>query len=257
MLQKTNGSHRRMIRGAGFLALATASLITLTATLAGAQTNSPQKDPVSGNATPAGTAVTSGDAQVSPPAKNVEASKATEFSDVGKAIAAPPLKLPEGAESVRQVTAPLAEGKDSVLLNWYKVGGGLFVDILTTHDNQAWVKRNHIALKGEMPIRPDKMALTMRFLEPGKRSGFLIVASDESADLALVLPQGFGGKVSQQVFLVQSSSGARHSYDFGDLDSRGYAIVRESIDSTGEVKPSADVQFFVWNGRTFIHRKAN
>jgi len=229
----------------------------ISGAFANAQGDTPQKDPASGNIKAAGTAIVTGEKHVSPTDRVAAASKAIEFTEVGKDVASPSVKLPAGAELVRQLSAALANGKGNVLLNWYKVGGQLWVDIYTSQENQAWVKRNHVAMKAAMPIRPDKMAMTMRYILPGKREGFLLVASDESADLALMLPKGFGGPVGQQVFLIESKDGTRHSYDFGDLDGRGYAIVRETVDGTGQVKPADDTQYFVWNGRTFIPRHSN
>jgi hypothetical protein len=201
--------------------------------------------------------VTTGDPQTSPPEKNAEAGKATEFTDSGTTVASASLKLPAGAESVRQMTAPLGSGIDTVLINLYKMSGDLFADVFTSHKNQAWTKKNHIRLKSPLPIRAEKMTVLMRFLMPSERKGSLLIASDESADVVLVFPSGFGGKVSQQTFLTQSKTGARHTYTFGDQDSRGYSIVKASLDSAGEVKPGSDVQFYVWNGRMFIPRKAN
>lgn len=238
-------------------ALAASALTFGFATLSQAQTNDDTKDPTTGADPVAGTTTVTGETPKSPPAKNADAAKATDFVDLGGAIAAPALKLPAGAQSVRRVSAPLAGGKDSVMLNFYKLSGGLYMDVLTSHDNQAWTKQNHVVFKGTIPIRPEKMNVTLRYLKPAARKGFVVVASDESADMALVFPLGFGGKVSQNMFLVQSASGTRHSYAFGDVDSNGFVIVRETVNSTGQVKPSEDTQYFVWDGRTYIHRKAN
>ncbi len=249
--------HTTMTRSVLAATLAASALTFGFATLSRAQTSDDTKDPATGTAPAAGTTTVTGEAPKSPPAKNADAAKATDFVDLGGVIAAPALKLPAGAESARRVSAPLANGKDSVMLNFYKVLGVLYMDVLLSHDNQAWTRQNHVVFNKSLPIRPEKMNVTMRYLKPAARKGFVIVASDQSADIALVFPLGFGGKVSQNVFLVQSASGTRHSYSFGDVDSNGFVIVRETVDSTGQVKPSEDTQYFVWDGRTYIHRKAN
>ena len=255
MIQNVAG--RRLISSVGVAFSLGFALVGMSSTHAIAQADAPA-DNAGPPPAPKGTTPTvTGDPQVSPPRKTAEAAKPTEFIDAGKAIATATIKLPAGADAVRQLTAPLGNGIDNVLLNVYKLSGGLFVDVFTSHKNQAWSKRNHIHLQGPLALRPEKMETTMRFLDLLHHKGFLIVASDESADVTMAFPNGFGGKVFQQQFLAQSKTGAHHSYTFGDQDSRGFTIVKASLDSAGEVKPAEDTQFYVWNGRMFIPRKDN
>jgi hypothetical protein len=200
---------------------------------------------------------TTGEVRAAQPEKNAAAAAAIEFAEVGADIAGPTLKIPDGAESLRKVSAPVQNTGDTVLLDFYKLNGDIFADVLTAHKGGPWTQRNHIRVMSPLAIRPDKMTLTLRYLQPLRRRGFVIQGTDTSGDLAVVLPTGFGGKVSQQQFLAQSSEGVTHSYNFADQDSRGYTIVKATVDATGQVKPADDVQFFVWNGKQFIPRRAN
>ena len=183
--------------------------------------------------------------------------KPTEFSDVGAAIAAPALKTPAGAEIVRQVSAPIGKTGDTVLLNWYKRNGVVFMDILTSKNQQAWTPRNHVRITAPLPLRPEKMTVTMRSLDVLHRKGFLIVANDEAGSFALALPKGFGGTVMQQLFATAPTTGTHRAYDFSQADSRGFVLVKATVESSGQVKASDDVVVYVWNGKKFIQRKSN
>ena len=185
--------------------------------------------------------------------------KPIEFGELGDGIAKPNLKMPSGATSIRQVSAPFGAGNDTILLNVYKVNGAVFMDVLTSKNSQPWTPRNHIRLKSPLPLRPDKMALTLRFLEPQRKKSYLIVAADDAGILTFAFPKGIGGTVMQQQFLASTTSQAavKRTYDFGQTDSRGFVIVKATVEGTGEIKPTNDVQFFVWNGKSFIPRKPN
>ena len=184
--------------------------------------------------------------------------KMIEFSEMatGPVAASPTVAVPSGATGIRQISAPLGEDGDSVVLNIYKKAGDIFVDAMTGKSGQAPLVRNHVRLKSPLPIRVDKMTVTMRYLFPDKPQGIMLICSDDSADVALTMPKGFGGTAYQTVFLT-TVKGIRRNYDFTGNDSRGYAIVKSSVESTGTVKPSQDVRFFVWSGKDFVPRKAN
>jgi len=193
------------------------------------------------------------------PAKPSPETKAVEFSEMGSAIAGQAVRLPVGAEIVRQLSAPLGTTGETVLLNFYKQNNNLFTDVLTSKNGQAWTRRNHLRLPSPLPAPPGQMSVTMRYLNGTKRIGYLIVASADAGSVTMAFPKGFGGTVKQQVFLASTPAAptVHLSYNFGDLDSRGFVIVRSTVDSAGEVKPSGDVQYFVWNGTQFIARKPN
>lgn len=184
-------------------------------------------------------------------------SKATEFSELGTTVKSASLKTPAGADTIRQLSAPLDDNGNNVLLNFYKLNGVVFVDVLTSKNNQPWTQRNHIRLQAPLPLRPDKMTVTMRYLSPVRRTGYMIIAADDGGNLTLTFPKGFGGTVSQQAFLANSSTDIRRTYTFGDQDSHGFTMVKSTVESSGQVKPSDDVQYFVWNGSRFIPRRPN
>ncbi|MBC8102048.1 MAG: hypothetical protein H7Z41_05610 [Cytophagales bacterium] len=183
--------------------------------------------------------------------------KPTEFSDLGSAITKRAVKLPAGATLLRQASAPLDENGESLVLNLYKRNNVLFADVLTSKNGQALTVRNHVRLKSPFAVRPSKMVLTLRYLEPQRKRGYLILAADEAANFAMVFPKGFGGAVVQQDFLASSTAKVKRTYDFSQADSRGFVIVKAAVESTGEVKPSDDVLIYVWNGKQFIPRRAN
>jgi hypothetical protein len=221
-----------------------AALVTASALVwagpAGAQTAPPEKP---------GAAVTEDPAN--PIAKPIE------FEDLGAAISKVAVKMPAGASVLRQATAPLGENVQTLLLNVYKLNNVVFADVLTSKGNQAYTRRNHIRLKSPLAVRPNKMVLTMRYLEPQRRRGYLGLAADEAGTLALVFPKGFAGNVIQQNFLASSTDKIKRSYDFSQADSRGFVIVKANVESTGQVAPAEDGQIYVWNGKQFIKRRAN
>jgi hypothetical protein len=184
--------------------------------------------------------------------------KMVEFSELGTGtVAANGVKSPAGATVLRQVSAPLNQAGDSVLLNIYKRNGEVFVDALTGKAGQPGVLKNHVRIKSPSPIRPEKMTVTMRWLQADYRSGVLIIASDDSGSLLLAFPKGFGGPAYQQQFLAASAAGVRRTYDFSTNDSRGFAIVKASVESSGTVTPPKDYLFYVWGGKQFVPRKPN
>lgn len=183
--------------------------------------------------------------------------KAIEFSDMGTAITGARVKMPESAALVRQISAPLGDKGETLLLNFYKLNGVVFLDCLTAREGQPWTRRNHVRLRSPLPIRPEKMAVQMQFMEPTRQRGFLLIASDEAGHLTMALPKGFGGPVMQQEFLGNSSTSIRRTYDFGQLDSRGFVSVKASVESAGQIKPTEDVQYFIWNGKRFVPRRPN
>jgi hypothetical protein len=184
-------------------------------------------------------------------------SKPIEFEDLGAAISKVGVKMPAGATVLRQATAPLGENGQTLLLNVYKVNNAVWADVLTAKSGQPYTLRNHIRMKTPLAVRPNKMVLTMRYLEPQRRRGNLILAADEAGTLALVFPSGFAGKVMQQNFLASSTDKIKRSYDFSQADSRGFVIVKANVESTGQVTPAEDGQIYVWNGKQFIKRRPN
>jgi hypothetical protein len=183
--------------------------------------------------------------------------KPIEFEDLGAAVSKVAVKMPAGATVLRQATAPLGENGQTLLLNVYKLNNVVWADVLTTKGNQPYTRRNHIRLKTPLAVRPNKMVLTMRYLEPQRRRGNLLLAADEAGTLALVFPSGFAGKVIQQNFLASSTDKVKRSYDFSQADSRGFVIVKANVESTGAVTPAEDGQIYVWNGKQFIKRRPN
>lgn len=188
---------------------------------------------------------------------SVPTDKVKEPSGSASSPALPPVKVPEGAELLRQVSAPLNDKGDVLVLNVYKTSGEVYMDALTGKSGQQPISRNHVHLKSPLLIRPEKMDLSMRWLQADNKTGVEIVAEDESGSVALVFPKGFGGTAYQQQFATANAGGVRRSYDFTQNDSRGFAMVKSMVDSAGAVKPANDVQFYVWNGAKFIPRKAN
>lgn len=185
--------------------------------------------------------------------------KPIEFGELGQGIAKPKLKMPSGATAIRQVSAPFTQNGDVALLNLYKLNGVVFMDLFTSKNNQPWTMRNHVRLKSPLPLRPTEMALTLRYLEPQRKKSYMIVAADDAGILTFAFPKGFGGPVMQQQFLAASSSksAVKRTYDFGQTDSRGFVIVKSTVEGSGQISPTQDVQFFVWNGKSYIPRKAN
>lgn len=183
--------------------------------------------------------------------------KPIEFEDLGAAISKVAVKVPAGATLLRQATAPLGENGQTLLVNVYKLNNVIFADLLTAKNGQAYTRRNHIRLKSPLAVRPNKMVLTMRYLEPQRRRGYLILAADDAGTLAMALPKGLAGSVIQQNFLASSTDKVKRSYDFSQADSRGFVIVKANVESTGEVKPAEDGQIYVWNGVAFIKRRPN
>lgn len=203
-------------------------------------------------------------AQASSPSKEVN--PGVEFSKLGGNIARPSLMAPKGAATVLQVSATLgSSGKESVLVHLYRRGGGssnaaLFADIFTAKGKQAWTRRNTIRLSQAFPTRPGNMNVTIRYLEPVKRRGLMIVASADEMHYVLSFPKGLGGTVTQQQFLTSSKNGTRSAYTFGDLDGRGFAIIKGMVVSAAagqESAPDDALQYFVWNGKRFVPRAAN
>jgi hypothetical protein len=191
------------------------------------------------------------------PAENVASVTPTPFSELGQAIAGPTLQTPAGATIVRQVSAPIGDTGETVLLNVYRSNGDVFTDVLTQKGGQAWTRRNHLRLKSPLPLRPEKMVFTLRYLEPHPRRGFLIVASDDAGNLAMTFPKGFGGTAMQQLFLTNPKPDIRRSYSFNEQDSRGFTIIKATVDTAGQAKTVDDIQYYVWNGQQFIPRKPN
>jgi hypothetical protein len=185
--------------------------------------------------------------------------KPIEFSDLGQAISAQEVKTPADAEPVRQMSAPIMRTGQTVLIDIYKLNGDLFAEILTSRNGQPWMHQNHLRLPSPFPLNPEHMEVSLRYLRPPKRTGYLVVASDPAGSVTIALPTGFGGLAKMQEFLATSDSApaAHVTYAFDDLDSRGYVIVKGSLESSGDVTPTADEQFYVWNGTQFIPRKAN
>lgn len=192
------------------------------------------------------------------PVKNAkEVNPGVEFSKLGGSLAPAPV-VSSDANSLMQVTAPLgASGTDSVLVHLYQKNDALFMDVLTAKGKQAWTKRNTVRLIAPYPDHPGNMKVTLRYLEPRKKSGLMIVASDDSMHYVLTFPKGLGATVAQQQFLATAKDGTQSTYDFGDLDGRGYAIVKATVVSTSGGANGDAMQYFVWNGTRFIPRAKN
>ena len=189
---------------------------------------------------------------------NVQA-KPLVFENLGKGIAAPKLKIPAGAAVIRQASVPFGTKGDTALLNMYKRSGVLFMDVFTSKSNQPWTLRNHLRVKSPLPLNPETMALTLRYLEPQRKKSFLIAAADDAGVLTVVLPKGFGGSVMQQVWLTSTAKqpDVKRTYDLGQVDSRGFVIVKSTLDGSGQIKPTNDEKFYVWNGKSYVPRKEN
>jgi hypothetical protein len=200
-------------------------------------------------------------AQASSPFK--EANPGVEFSKFGGSIARPSLMAPKGAITLLQVSAPLgSSGKESVLVHLYRhsSNNALFAHILTAKGKQAGTRRNTIRLSQAFPTSPENLNVTIRYLEPVKRRGLMIVVSGEALHYVLSFPKGLGSTVTQQQFLTTSKNGTRSAYTFSDLDGRGFAIVKGTVVSAAgqqSAPEDAALQYFVWNGKRFVPRAAN
>ena len=183
--------------------------------------------------------------------------KVTEFSEHGTTIAAKDVKMAPGAVVLRQMSAPLNANGETILLNVYKSNGSVFMDVLTSKNNQPWRRRNMIRIKSPVVVRPENMTVTMRYLNSGNQKGVMIIGSDDNGHVALMFPKGVGGTAYQQQFLVTAKSGNRYTYDFTQNDSRGFVMIKSSLESSGDVVPKEKAKFYAWNGKTFVPRAWN
>lgn len=197
------------------------------------------------------------DADPTPP--NKDPNNGITFTPLGKEIARPAVRIPVGATTLLQVTAPLgSSGTEQVLVHIYKLNDAMFLNVLTAKGKQVWTKRNSIRLLAPLPAHADALTVTWRYLEPRKQRGLMITASDDAMHYVLAFPKGFGGSVTQQQFLTTSKTGTQSTYQFSDLDGRGFAIVKATVVSAGgEIKAGDAMQYFVWNGKRFIPRAYN
>ena len=85
----------------------------------------------------------------------------------------------------------------------------------------------------------------------------MFVLSDEAMHYVLAFPKGLGKPVTQQQFLTTSKNGTQSVYSFGELDGRGFAIVRGTVVNAGEIPSGDGNKYFVWNGSRFIPRARN
>jgi hypothetical protein len=181
-----------------------------------------------------------------------------EFSKLGGNIARPAIAAPKGATSLLQASAPLNSSTgESVLVHLYQQNQALFVDILTAKGKQAATRRATVRLRDPLPTSPGNLQVAMRYLEPRKKKGPVIVLSDDSMNYVLAFPKGFGTAVTQQQFVNTSKNGTQSTYNFNDLDGRGFAIVKATVVSAAGVAPGDAQQYFVWNGSKFIPRREN
>jgi hypothetical protein len=195
-------------------------------------------------------------AEAKPVAK--EANPGVAFSKLGGEIARPPLPTPGGGATALQVSAPLGTaGSESILLNVYRRNQALFVDVLTAKGQQVGTRRATVRLIAPLPAHPENMTATLRYLEPRKRKGLMLVLSDEAMHYVLAFPKGLGPSVTQQQFLNTSKTGTQSTYSFGELDGRGFGIVKATVVSAGEIKATEGIKYFVWNGSRFIPRAYN
>ncbi len=189
---------------------------------------------------------------------NKEPNAGTEFTTLGKEIARPAVRVPLGGKTLLQVTAPLgSSGNQSVLVHVYQLNDALFMNVMTAKGRQTWTRRNAVRLNAPYPDHPENLSVTLRYLEPRKQRGLMIVASDEAMHYVLAFPKGFGGKVTQQQFLTTAKTGTQSTYQFSDLDGRGFAIIKAKVISAKEIGGGDALQYFVWNGTKFIPRAYN
>lgn len=167
------------------------------------------------------------------------------------------LTIPTGVTTLRLALAPLEDSGESVLLHFYQRRESVFVDLLTSRQNQPWLRRNHLRLQGSSAAQPARSILTLRRLEPERRRGWFLMATGNTFHWALSLPRGFGGPAFQQGFLKSVASNHQRSYDFTQLDSRGFVIVKVNVENAGDAQPGPDSVFYVWNGRQFVQRPGN
>ena len=193
-----------------------------------------------------------------PIANQKEDNPGVKFTALGGAIARPSIPLPTGATSLLQVAAPLgSSGNESILFHVYKRDNALFADVLTAKASQVWTRRNTVRLLAPYPDHPESLNVTLRYLEPRARRGVMLVASDNAMYYILAFPKGLGATVTQQQFLSTSKNGTQSTYAFGDLDTRGFVIIKATVLNAGGDKPDSMVQYFVWNGTKFIPRAIN
>lgn len=193
-----------------------------------------------------------------PTSGTAEANPGVAFSKLGGEVARTPVPVPSGATTVMQASAPLGtSGSEFILLNLYKRSDALFVDILTAKGQQAGTRRNSVRLIAPFPDHPENLSATVRYLEPKKKNGLMIVLSDEAMHYVLAFPKGLAKPVTQQQFLTTSKAGTQSVYTFGELDGRGFGIVKGTVVSAGEIKTGDGTKYFVWNGSRFIPRARN
>ncbi len=196
-----------------------------------------------------------------PVGKLKETNSGVKFSALGapsSVVARPSIPVVADAISLLQASAPVGKsGNESVLVHVYKRYNALFMDILTAKASQTWTRRNTVRLNAPYPDHPESLQITLRNLSPRQHSGVMIVASDIAMHYVFAFPRGLGAAVTQQLFLVTSSNGSQSTYSFGDLDTRGYAIIKASVQNSGEVKPDSVVKYFVWSGTKFVPRATN
>jgi hypothetical protein len=187
-----------------------------------------------------------------------EANPGVAFSNLGGEVARPKIPTPGGGTSVLQASAPLGTaGSESVLLNVYRRNQAVFVDILTAKGQQVGTRRATVRLIAPLPAHPESMTATLRYLEPRKRKGLMLVLSDDAMHYVLAFPKGLGTSVTQQQFLTTSKTGTQSTYAFGELDGRGFGIVKATVLSAEEIKPTEGIKYFVWNGSRFVPRAYN